>query len=116
LRHNINAVSKEIIQLVIIDRAGNSAEYEAPTDMSMNLMEVCKAHELPVAGTCGGMGLCSSCHIYIESGHTLPEMSADEEAQLDNAFFVQENSRLGCQLTVNEDMDGLIFRLAPTSN
>jgi 2Fe-2S ferredoxin len=104
-----------MIQLVIVDREGVSGEYEAPTDMNMNLMEVCKAHDLPVAGTCGGMALCSSCHIYIESQHQVPAMSADEESQLDNAFFVQANSRLACQLAVTEDLDGLVIRLAPAS-
>ena len=45
------------IQISVIDREGVTHELMAPTDMNMNLMEVCKAHELPVEGTCGGMAL-----------------------------------------------------------
>ena len=88
---------------------------EAPTDMNMNLMELCKAYELPVAGTCGGMALCSTCHVYVESENLLSDMSDDEIAMLDSTFFVQNNSRLGCQLHLNNDMDGLEVRLAPES-
>lgn len=112
---NIRIVDTSIITLTIIDREGATNLYEAPTDMNMNLMEVCKVHELPVKGTCGGMALCASCHVYVLSGHELPEMSGDEEAQLDQAFFVKNNSRLGCQLRITPEMDGLVVQLAPES-
>ena len=86
---------------------------EGPTDMSMNMMELCKSAELPVEGTCGGMAMCASCHCYVESDHDLPEMSDEEEDMLDEAFFVQDNSRLCCQLPLRDELDGLIVRLAP---
>ena len=54
-----------IIKVTVIDREGVAHELEAPTDMSMNMMEVCKSYELPVEGTCGGMAMCASCHMYI---------------------------------------------------
>lgn len=76
-------------------------------------MEVCKAYELPVQGTCGGMALCSTCHCYVLSENTLPEMGEDEEDMLDQAFFVEDNSRLGCQLRITEALDGLKVQLAP---
>lgn len=101
------------IILTVIDRENEPHELEAPTDMSLNLMEVCKMYELPVEGTCGGMALCASCHCYVESGHELPEMSADEEAMLDQAFFVETNSRLGCQIKIKDAINGLVVRLAP---
>lgn len=102
-----------IINITVIDRKGVDHKIEAPTDMNLNIMEICKASELPVKGTCGGMALCSTCHCYIESAHELPEMSEDEEDMLDQAFFVEDNSRLGCQLTLANDMEGLVIRLAP---
>jgi 2Fe-2S ferredoxin len=61
------------------------------------------------------MALCSTCHCYIESDHELHEMSEDEENMLDQAFFVEDNSRLGCQLQLVDSMDGLVARLAPES-
>lgn len=102
-----------MINITVIDREGEEHQLEAPTDMNMNMMELCKAYELPVKGTCGGMALCSTCHMYIESDHDLPEMSEDEEDMLDQAFFVEDNSRLGCQLKLADDMEGLVVRLAP---
>lgn len=106
----------ENIKITVIDREGKPNELDAPTDMGMNIMELCKAYELPVEGTCGGMALCASCHVYVLSGHTLPEPSDDELAMLDAAFFVQPNSRLGCQIKIKEELDGLELKLAPVAN
>lgn len=105
-----------IINITVIDRDGEPQKLEAPTDMNMNLMEVCKAYELPVEGTCGGMALCASCHCYVESEHTLHEPSEDEEDMLDQAFFVEDNSRLGCQIKMADELEGLVVRLAPVGD
>ncbi|MGC6531560.1 MAG: 2Fe-2S iron-sulfur cluster-binding protein [Flavobacteriales bacterium] len=101
-----------MIKVTVIDREGTSHELEAPTDMNLNMMELCKGSELPVEGTCGGMAMCASCHMYILSNHDLPEMSADEEDMLDSAFFVENNSRLGCQIHLADNLDGLKVQLA----
>ena len=85
---------------------------EVPTDMGFSLMELCKANDLPVEGTCGGMALCASCHVYVLSDHDLPQPTDDELNMLDAAFFVQKNSRLGCQIKLSDDMDGLRVQLA----
>jgi len=104
-----------MVKITVIDRDGASHELYAPTDMNMNMMELCKAYELPVKGTCGGMALCSTCHLYVLSEHELPEMSEDEEDMLDQAFFVEDNSRLGCQIRLTDDLEGLKVQLAPES-
>ncbi len=104
---------EEDIRITIIDRDGISHAIDAPTDMGMSLMEICKAYDLPVLGTCGGMALCATCQVYIESNHNLPEKSFDEEIMLDEAHHVQENSRLGCQIPMTPDLKGLKVRLAP---
>ncbi|MDC6388249.1 2Fe-2S iron-sulfur cluster-binding protein [Maribacter sp. PR1] len=104
------------IKIKITDREGVLHEIDAPTDMNMNLMEVVRSYELAPEGTigiCGGMAMCASCQCYVISDHDLPEKSDDEEAMLSEAFNVRENSRLGCQLHINEDMDGLEVELAP---
>lgn len=106
---------KDIIKLKVIDRDGVEHTLDAPTDMNMNVMEVLKAHDLPVEGTCGGMALCASCHCYVESEHELPEQSEDEENMLDQAFFVEDNSRLSCQIRIKEGLEGLKVKLAPVS-
>ncbi len=101
------------ISISIIDREGEAHKIAAPTDMAMNLMEVCKAYEFPVEGTCGGMALCASCQCYILSDHDLGERSDDEEAMLAEAFNVRETSRLGCQIPITENLEGLQVELAP---
>jgi 2Fe-2S ferredoxin len=101
------------IRIYVTDREGKRHELIAPTDMQMNLMEVCKAYELPVEGTCGGMALCASCQCYVESSHPLPDRSNDEEAMLAEAFHVKDTSRLGCQILMTTELDGLEIVLAP---
>lgn len=101
------------ITIKVKDREGIIHELLAPTDMAMNLMEVLKAYELPVEGTCGGMAMCASCQCYIESDHDLNEMQEEEEAILSEAFYVKGNSRLGCQIAITEQLEGLEIELAP---
>jgi 2Fe-2S ferredoxin len=101
------------IKITVIDREGITHQLDAPTDMAMNLMEVCKAYELPVEGTCGGMAMCASCQCYVLSDHPLEEKSEDEEAMLSEAFHVKENSRLGCQIPMDKKLEGLKVELAP---
>jgi len=103
------------ITVVIIDREGVHHELQAPTDMNMNIMELCKSYDLPVAGECGGMAMCATCQCYLESTHELPEQSDEELDMLDQAFFVKPNSRLGCQIQISNQIDGICLRLAPES-
>ncbi len=106
------------ITIKITDREGVTHEVQAPTDMAMNLMEVVRSYELAPEGTigiCGGMAMCASCQCYVKSDHVLPEMGDDEEAMLAEAFYVEDNSRLGCQIQMTPDLDGLEVELAPES-
>ena len=82
----------------------------------MNLMEVVRSYELAPEGTigiCGGMAMCASCQCYVLSDTELPEMQDDEEAMLAEAFHVEDNSRLGCQIPITEELAGLKVQLAP---
>ena len=104
------------INIIIKDRAGNIHKVLAPTDMAMNLMEIIRSYELAPEGTigvCGGIAMCASCQCYINSNHNLPEAGEEEEAMLSEAFNVQENSRLGCQIAITKELEGLSFELAP---
>lgn len=103
----------DMIKITVRDREGETHILDAPTDMGLSVMELCKSYELPVEGTCGGMALCASCHVYVLSDHELPDPTDDEVAMLDSAFFVQNNSRLGCQIKIREQLDGLELELAP---
>ncbi len=104
------------ITIHITDREGATHEVSAPTDMNMNLMEIVRSYELAPEGTigiCGGMAMCASCQCYILSEHELPEKTDDEEAMLAEAFHVETNSRLGCQIHIHPELDGLQVQLAP---
>lgn len=104
------------VTLKITDREGVLYEIEAPTDMNMSLMEVIRAYAIAEdgeIGVCGGMAMCASCQCYIVSDTPLPEKGDEEEAMLFEAYHVKENSRLGCQIPITQDVDGLEVILAP---
>ena len=104
------------ITLKITDREGTIHEVQAPTDMNMNLMEIVRMYELAPEGTigiCGGMAMCASCQCYILNSIEIPEKSDDEDAMLWEAFNVKDNSRLGCQIQITTDIEGLEIELAP---
>jgi len=106
------------VNIKITDRDGVTHNVLAPTDMAMNLMEVVRSYELAPEGTigiCGGMAMCASCQCYVLSESELPEMQDDEEAMLSEAFYVKDNSRLGCQIQMTKEMEGLEVELAPES-
>ena len=107
------------VKITIIDREGEAHVIDAPTDMNMNLMEVIRSYELAPEGTigiCGGMAMCASCQCYmLNYQHMLPEMSYEEEDMLDEAFHVEDNSRLSCQIPITDELEGLEIRIAPTT-
>lgn len=111
-------MEQQDVNIKITDRDGVIHQISAPTDMAMNLMEVVRSFELAPEGTigvCGGMAMCASCQCYVTSDIELPEMQDDEEAMLSEAFYVQDNSRLGCQIQITPEMEGLEVELAPES-
>ena len=101
------------VNVTIIDREGVAHQLVGPTDMNMNIMELCKAYELPVIGECGGMAMCATCQCYLESDTVLHEQNDAELDMLDQAFYVKPNSRLGCQIQLSEEIEGIVLRLAP---
>jgi ferredoxin-2, mitochondrial len=104
------------IQVTIVDREGVAHKVMAPTDMNMTIMELIRAYELAPEGTigvCGGMAMCASCQCYVTAHEQLPEQSHDERAMLADAFFIQDNSRLGCQIYLKSELDGLTLTIAP---
>jgi 2Fe-2S ferredoxin len=111
-------MAEQDVEITIIDRGGIEHKVQAPTDMNMNLMEVIRSFELAQEGTigvCGGMAMCASCQCYIKSNHDLPAMEIDEEAMLSEAFYVKDNSRLGCLIPISHDLKNLVAQIAPES-
>ena len=80
------------------------------------ILEAAKANDLPMVGTCGGSMVCATCHVMIAADDRarLPPPTEDEEDTLDLAFNVTGDSRLGCQIRLTEELDGIRIRLTST--
>lgn len=104
------------ITIKITDREGVQHEVQAPTDMNLNVMELIRMYELAPEGTvgvCGGMAMCASCQCYVLNDVLKTERNDDEEAMLLEAYYVKDNSRLGCQIPITNEIDGLEIQIAP---
>ena len=104
------------ITIKITDREGVQHELLAPTDMNLNVMELIRMYELAPEGTvgvCGGMAMCASCQCYALNDVLKTERNDDEEAMLSEAYHVKPNSRLGCQISISDEIDGLELEIAP---
>ncbi|TDE15493.1 2Fe-2S iron-sulfur cluster-binding protein [Dyadobacter psychrotolerans] len=101
-----------MINITVKDPDGHSQLLDVPTDIGLNLMEVLKAYEYDILATCGGMGLCATCHIEVLRGaENLPECNDNELDTLDTLPDADVNSRLACQIRPGENMDGLVIKL-----
>jgi 2Fe-2S ferredoxin len=88
------AQQNDLVYIEVLDRDDIIHTLEIPPDIGLNVMEACKANELPILGTCGGMALCGSCHVYVLSDHQLHDKSDEEEEMLDKLYSTEDNSRL----------------------
>jgi ferredoxin len=101
-----------MIKLTVIDRDDSAQEIEIPEGINLNLMEVLKASEYNILATCGGMALCATCHIQILEGlNQLPEPQDAELDMLDTLPDATSESRLACQLKVNEQLEGITVKI-----
>ena len=97
---------------------GVQVDVEAP--LGLSLLEVAHQNGLnELEGACEGSLACSTCHVIVDASwyETLPEPTDDENDMLDLAFGLKETSRLGCQIIMTPELDGLVVRLpASTRN
>ena len=80
----------------------------------LNLMEAAVANDIPhIEGECGGCLSCATCHVFVESDWVEKTGSPDamESSMLQLAEGVADNSRLSCQITVDDSLDGLTVRM-----
>jgi ferredoxin len=101
-----------MIKLTVIDRDDSQQEIEIPKGINLNLMEVLKASEYNILATCGGMALCATCHVQVLEGlDQLPEPEDAELDMLDTLPDAGSDSRLACQLKVNEKLEGIKVKI-----
>ena len=94
---------------------GTARAFKAPAGSS--LLEVARLHDIAIEGACGGAMACATCHIVVDEAFfaALPEPSAEEEDMLDLAADLRPTSRLGCQIRLTPDFDGLVVRVPRSS-
>ncbi|HSR72703.1 MAG TPA: ferredoxin family 2Fe-2S iron-sulfur cluster binding protein [Kiloniellales bacterium] len=98
-------------KLVFIEKDGNRKEVDAPNGLSV--MEIAHKFDVDIEGACEGSLACSTCHVIVERDwyERLAEPTEDEEDMLDLAFGLTETSRLGCQIIMSDELDGLTVAL-----
>lgn len=78
------------------------------------IMEAATKHNVPgIDADCGGACACATCHVYVDDAwlSKVPAMGSMEESMLDFAENVMPNSRLSCQIVLNEDLDGIVVTI-----
>lgn len=101
------------IVLTVVDREGN--EHEVRTRAGGSLMEALRELDCGVAAICGGMCSCATCHVYVapEWLVRLPDQQRDECELAAGLQFQREESRLSCQIRLQQELDGLRVVIAP---
>ena len=100
-------------KMTFIERDGTRREVDAP--LGMSVLEIARRHDIDIEGACEGSLACSTCHVIVEQEwyDLLNDASEDEEDMLDLAFGLTKTSRLGCQIIMSEELDGLTLKLPP---
>ena len=104
-------------KMVFIEKDGTPKEVEAP--LGLSVLEIAHRNDIDIEGACDGSLACATCHVIVEDAwyERLEEASEDEEDMLDLAFGLEATSRLGCQIIMTEELDGLTVKLpAETRN
>jgi len=98
-------------RVIFIERDGRRREVEAP--LGLSLLEIAHNNDIDIEGACEGSLACSTCHVIVDPEwyDLLKEASEDEEDMLDLAFNPTRTSRLGCQIVITEELDGLTVEL-----
>lgn len=99
-------------KITFIQPDGTSQEVEA--ENGLTVMEAAKMNDIPgIEAECGGACACATCHVYVEPAwlDKVGERESMEEDMLDFAFNVRDESRLCCQISVKDEIDGLVVRV-----
>ena len=97
----------------IIFETIEGSEVIVEAEEGLSILEVARQYGIDLEGACEGSLACSTCHVIVDESfyEKLPPIEEPEEDMLDLAFGLTKTSRLGCQIIVTTDMDGLRLRL-----
>lgn len=98
---------------VIFESADGGASREVDASVGQSLLDISHENDVEIEGACEGSMACSTCHLVIDRKFydRLPAPSEEEEDMLCLTFGLRPTSRLGCQVVMTEELDGLIVRL-----
>ena len=98
-------------KMVFIERDGTQKEVEAP--LGLSVLEIAHRNSVDIEGACEGSLACSTCHVIVDPSWfgKLAKPTEDEEDMLDLAAGVTRTSRLACQITLTDALDGLEVRI-----
>lgn len=106
-------------RMTFIKADDERVEVDAPNGLSILEIAHMNADKVYLEGACEGSLACSTCHVVVDPEwySKLSEATEDEEDMLDLAFGLTQTSRLGCQLIMSDELDGIVLRLpAATRN
>lgn len=98
--------------VTFVDKEGD--EHKFAVCEGDNLLDIAQANDVEMEGACGGSCACSTCHVIVTDDalyDRIPEPEDDENDMLDLAFGLTETSRLGCQVKMSKELDGLVVKL-----
>ncbi|AIL65397.1 2Fe-2S ferredoxin [Rickettsiales bacterium Ac37b] len=104
-------------KIIFICKDGARKEVDAP--LGLSVLEIAHKNNIELEGACEGSLACSTCHVIVDSKYynMLAEPSEAEDDMLDLAFGLTRTSRLGCQIIITDELDGLTVTLpAATRN
>ena len=92
----------------------NGKEHTVDVQNGLTVMEGAVQNDIPgIDADCGGSMACATCHVYVKDDwyNKLDEKSEGEDDMIDQAYEPKKNSRLSCQITVSDKIEGLVVHL-----
>ena len=102
----------------VIFKLPDGTKTEVEVEVGKSVLQAAWDNNIDMEGACEGAMACSTCHVYLEESafDQLPEPTEEEDDLLYLAWGVRPTSRLGCQITITADLDGIVLTLPATTN
>jgi len=103
-------MKSEKIKIIFIE---NDKEIEVEASIGLSILEVAHENNIDLEGACEGSLACATCHVILEEKiyNILEQPTEAEEDMLDLAFGLTHTSRLGCQIILTKELDGMRVRV-----
>ncbi|KAL5292209.1 FDX1L family protein [Megaselia abdita] len=101
----------EVVNVIFVDKDGKKTPIRGK--VGDNILYLAHRFGVEMEGACEASLACTTCHVYVSDKFLdkLPEAEEKEEDLLDMAPFLRENSRLGCQIVLKKELEGVVFEL-----